>query len=156
MGIAARASTRMADVCSPVASCLQFPAPRPTAEQPLQTQPSSAHIPDRCLILASSSGARSLVPTASCIEGPAHGSVSLRSPGKVYRAQTNFAAFQQPCYGTSLKPRATIDKLTKGRAHYSFTWTYITPPESQRASDWLAVTSSSSAPQLTGSFFVKE
>jgi hypothetical protein len=56
----------------------------------------------------------------------------VRGLAKVCRAQTKFSAFQQPCYRTSLKLRATGKKLTSDGGHYSTTWPYIAPQKNSR------------------------
>jgi hypothetical protein len=89
--------------------------------------PPPAHIPDRCCALAFHRWPESSrTPLDSFQQHLHHGSALwLRGLAKVCRAQTKFSALQQPCYCTSLKPRATALELTKGSEHYSVTWTDI-------------------------------
>jgi hypothetical protein len=104
----------------PSPSGLPFPFPLPLLG--ITTSPRlTAQIPDRCPL----SRPRWL-PIANGNEHHLqHGSAWLRGPAKVCGAQTKFSAFQQPCYRTSLKLRATSTASTKGREHYSVTWAYV-------------------------------
>jgi hypothetical protein len=109
-------------------ACMHVPAPRPTAEQALPFPfplprlgiPSRHHHvharPRRSLIAVFCRvyGGFPLLTVTSIISS-VHGSAWLRGPAKVCGAQTKFSAFQQPCYCTSLKLRATLDRIDQGQ-----------------------------------------
>jgi hypothetical protein len=141
-----RASTRVANVCSGLpwsrmACCNSrhhVPLPNKHPSCITTSQRSFAQILDRCSPWhPHSAHAPSLDPLTFLSLASSTARSGLRGPAKVCRAQTKFSAFQQPCYCTSLKLRATGTELTKGRRHYSVPGLISLSNYAELCSHWL-------------------